>query len=284
MVPTILVLGALGNTGVEVVQSLLAHGVTPRAGDLDPERVAARFGGRVQPVVFDFARPETFAPAFAGVERVFLLRPPQISDVKKYLFPAIDAARAAGVKHIVFLSLIGIEQNTVVPHYAVEQRLKASGMAYTFLRCSFFMQNLHTTHRAEIRDRSEIFLPVGSARTSFIDTRDIGAIAALALTQPGHENRAYDLTGGEALDYFQVAEIFTRVLGRKITYKNPSTLAFFLRQSRIHPLPFALVTTWLYRNTRRGMAETVTGEVKRLTGRDPLTLRQYVEDYRDYWR
>lgn len=281
--PRIFVTGALGNVGAEVVNALQASGAPVRAGAQLPERARERFGNPVEAVGFDFSKPESFAPAFQGIERVFLMRPPQISDVKKYLFPAIDAAKAAGVKQVVFLSLIGIEQNTIVPHYKVEQYLKACGLRYTFLRCSFFMQNLNTTHRAEIRDQDEIFVPVGRARTSFIDVRDIGAVAAATLTQPGHEDLAYDLTGPEALDYYQVADLFGQVLGRPVTYKNPSPLAFFLRQARKHPLPFALVTTWLYSNTRGGMADVVTGEVQRLTGRAPISMRQYIQDYRDSW-
>lgn len=283
MKPKILVLGALGNVGAEVVKALQAAGVAVRAGDLFPEKVQQHFGAGVEAVPFDFGKPATFAPAFQGIERAFLMRPPQITDIKKYMVPAINTAKAAGVKHFVFLSLIGIEQNTVVPHYKVEQYLKASGMRYTFLRCSFFMQNLNTTHRAEIRERDEIFIPVGTARTSFIDVRDIGAVAAAALTQPGHENQAYDLTGSEALDYYQVADLFTQVLSRKITYKNPSSLAFFFRQVRQYPLLFALVTTWLYANTKSGMADRITGEVRRITSCEPIRMKQYIEDYRENW-
>ena len=285
MTAKILVVGALGNVGAEVLTSLQERGVSVRAGDISPEKIQERFGEGVEPVLFNFGLRETFGPALNGIEKVFLMRPPQIVDVKKFIFPAIDAAKAAGVKHIVFLSLIGIEQNTIVPHYKVEQYLKASGLSCTFLRCSFFMQNLNTTHQAEIRDNDEIYVPVGKARTSFIDVRDIGAVAAAALTQPGHENKAYDLTGKEALDYFQVADLFSTVLGRKIIYKNPTGLQFFIRQiRRKSKLSFALVTTWLYSNTRKGMADQVTGEVKRLTGREPICMRQYIEDYQGYWR
>jgi uncharacterized protein YbjT (DUF2867 family) len=146
------------------------------------------------------------------------------------------------------------------------------------------MQNLNTTHRDEIRERDEIYVPVGKGRTSFIDARDIGAVAALALTQPGHENQAYDLTGPEALDYYQVARLFSHVLERRITYQNPSALAFFFRQLRQNAsIPYAAVTTWLYTNTRSGMAEQITGEVQRLLGRPPIPLQRYIEDYRDCW-
>jgi uncharacterized protein YbjT (DUF2867 family) len=285
MQPTTLVIGALGNVGAEVVHSLLAEGVRVRAADFFPDKITDRFGHQVEAAAFDFGRPETFAPAFQGIRRAFLLRPPQIADVKKFIFPAVDAAKACGVEHFVFLSLIGIEQNIIVPHYKVEKYLQESVLKYTFLRCSFFMQNLNTTHRAEIRDRDEIFVPVGEARTSFIDVRDIGEVAAVTLTQPGHENQAYDLTGSEALDYFQVASLFSSQLGRSIIYANPSPLAYFWRQlsSGKSSLGFALVTTWLFSNTKKGMADRVTGEVHRITGRAPISLAQYIRDYQQDW-
>jgi uncharacterized protein YbjT (DUF2867 family) len=285
MKPIILVLGALGNVGAEVVNSLLAKGVSVRAGDLFPEKVRQRFGEGVEAVPFDFSKPDTFRPALEGIQKLFVMRPPQIANIQKFMVPALEAAKAAGVKHMVFLSLIGIEQNRRVPHYQVEQWMRQSGLDYTFLRCSFFMQNLNTTHRAEIRDRDEIYVPVGKAKTSFLDVRDIGAVAAVALTQPGHGENTYDLTGCEALDYYQVAELFTQVLGRKITYKNPSAASFFVRQLQKHSsLMFALVTTWLYSSTKSGMAERVTGEVERLVGRRPILMQQYIRDYRPSWQ
>jgi uncharacterized protein YbjT (DUF2867 family) len=175
----ILVIGALGNVGAEVVTSLIQSGKRVRAADLFPEKVTARFGSSVEATAFDFAKPVTFAKTFQGIKKMFILRPPQISDIQKMMVPALEAAKTAGVEHMVFLSLIGIEGNKVVPHYKVEQWMIHSGLSYTFLRCSFFMQNLNTVHRSEIRDRNEIFLPVGSAKTSFLDVRDIGSVAAV---------------------------------------------------------------------------------------------------------
>lgn len=280
----ILVIGALGNVGAEVVNSIIKFNASIRAADLDREKIIQRFGSKVEAVTFDFANHLTYEATFKDIKKIFILRPPQITDIQKMMVPALKAAQAAGVEHFVFLSLIGIEENKVVPHYKVEQWIKNSGINYTFLRCSFFMQNLNTVHRAEIRDHDEIFLPVGNAKTSFLDVRDIGAVAALALTQPGHENKAYDLTGSEALDYYQVAELFSEVLGRKITYKNPSSMRFLVRLlQKKTPLMFAVIQTWLYGNTRRGMAQTITGEVERILMRKPIRLRQYIEDYQQNW-
>ena len=280
----ILVTGALGNVGTEIVKTLLKQGSSVRAADISLDAMQQRFEGKVEAVLFDYARPETFVTSFQGIKRMFLMRPPQITDVKKYMFPAIDAAKQAGVEHIVFLSLIGIEQNQRVPHYAVEQYLLETKIRYTFLRCSFFMQNLSTTHKNEIRDNDEIFLPVGYGKTSFIDVRDIAEIAALSLTSTGHENKAYDLTGSEALDYFEVAKIFSEILERPIIYRNPSALQFLWREIRKGTsLAFAVVMTWLYSSTRNGMAAKVTQDLQQLLGRPSISLQQYVLDYKDTW-
>lgn len=280
----LLVTGALGNVGAEVVQQLQAAGLPCRAADISVEKIHERFGSTLEAVWFDYSRPETFAPAFEGVERMFLMRPPQITDVKRLMFPALEAAYATGVKQVVFLSLIGIEKTPFVPHYKVEEYLRSSGKVWTFLRCSFFMQNLNTTHRREIRERSEIFIPAGRSKTSFLDVRDIAAVAVAALSQSGHANQAYDLTGPEALDYWQAADILSGTLGRKITYRNPGPLRFLLRTVREGtPFPFALIMTGLYTATRMGQANVITGEVERLTGRKPISFRQYAEETKSAW-
>jgi uncharacterized protein YbjT (DUF2867 family) len=281
----ILVTGASGNVGAEVVHALLTRGEPVRAAGSNPVALGARFGGAVQAVAFDFTKPATWQAAFEGVERIFLMRPPHLSNTKRDMLPALEAAKAAGVRQVTFLSLIGIEGAKFVPHYAVEETLRSSGMAWSFLRASFFMQNLNTTHQREIRDRSEINVPVGSARTSFIDVRDIGAVAAVTLSEEGHAGQAYDITGSEALDYWQVADVLSKTLGRKITYLNPSLPAFLIGhlQRREVPPMMAVVMTGLYYSTRRGMAERVTDEVARITGKPPILFEQYAQDYRAAW-
>jgi uncharacterized protein YbjT (DUF2867 family) len=268
-----------------VSKALLAMDQPVVATVLDVDRVQDIPEGDAALVVFDYTKSETFAPALEEVQKLFLMRPPPISDVQSTLNVVVDEAIVAGIEHIVFLSLMGVERNRFVPHHKVERHIVSSGIPYTFLRPSFYMQNLNTTHRDEILKRDEIFLPVGKAKTSFIDARDIGAVAARVLTEPGHENRAYDLTGGEALDYYQVADLLTEILGRKITYRNPSIVSFVRRwRATGLPLKFVLVMAFLYTSTRLGMAGRVTGEVGRLLGRPPRTMRQYITDYAAAWQ
>jgi uncharacterized protein YbjT (DUF2867 family) len=276
---TIFVTGAGGNVGREVVRELLARGANVRIGVFD-ENDAQRAPAGVGVAYFDFLAPETFAAAFNGVSRLFLMRPPAISNIKRDMKPAIDYAIDAGVQHVVFLSLVGAERNSIVPHARVEKLLLQAGVTHTLLRCGFFMQNLDTTHRADIVENDDLFIPAGNGRTAFIDVRDIGAIAARVLTEPGHENAAYPLTGSESLTYGEVAAIMTEELGRPITYSDPSPLAFARRfRERGYAHSFINVMAGIYLTTRLGMAATVHPEAAVLLGRAPITMRQYVRDY-----
>jgi uncharacterized protein YbjT (DUF2867 family) len=280
----VLVTGAPGNVGTDVVRELVAMGCVVRVGAFDVALARQVLGESVEVVRFDFLDAATFAAAFEGVERMFLVRPPALGDAERQIAPAIRAAVTAGVQHIVFLSLQGVEQNRFTPHYKIEQIIEGLGVAYTFLRASFFMQNLSTTHRDEIRDESVIYLPVGDAKTSFIDARDIAAVAARALTEDGHARRKYTLTGAEALGYDVVAAKLSAVLGRPIRYARPNVLAFVVRHLRAgKALPYVLVMALLYTLTRTGNAKDVTGEVERVLGRPPRSFDQFAHDYRAVW-
>jgi uncharacterized protein YbjT (DUF2867 family) len=285
MSASILVTGATGNVGAEVVRQLQHAGQSVRAAVRYANDTRFASGAGIESVLFDFAQPATFQPAFEGVERIFLVRPPAISNVRRYIFPAIDAAKRAGVRQIVFLSLIGVEKNRVVPHYKIERHILSSGLDHTFLRPSFFMQNLSTTHRGEIRDRNEIFVPAGAGKTSFIDVRDIAAVASLALVEAGHASAIYELTGDEALSYAAVAGQLSSILGRTITYPRPSLLQFIRRQREQGlPWPLVVVMSGIYTTARLGLAGRLTGDVRRLLGRPPTTFQQFAKDHAACWQ
>ncbi len=282
MAQTTLVTGATGNVGAALIEQLCGRDVRVVAAVRDVARARQRLGLGIEYRPFDFLRPETYS-AFAGVDRLFLVRPPEIADVRGVIAPAIEAARHAGVQHVVFLSLLGVERNPIVPHYRIEKALRESGMSWTFLRASYFMQNLDTIHREDVR-RGEIVVPAGVGKTSFIDVRDVAAVGALALTEDGHENRGYPLTGARALNYFEVARQFTAVLGRPIAYRNPSPLTYVRHmRGQDHHWAFALLTLALYTTARLGLAAAVTDDVARLLGRPPTSLRRYIEDYQQAW-
>ncbi len=283
MSANILVTGATGNVGREVVRLLSVADYPVAAAVRSLVQSQKNPGRNVHYVLFDFTNPDTFADAFAGINKLFLVRPPAIADIHK-ITPALNAAKQAGVEEIVFLSIIGADKNRIVPHYAIERAIEQLNIPATFLRCSFFMQNLNTTHREDIRLRDRLFMPAGNGRTSFIDVRDIAAVAVKILTEELPIDRAYNLTGATALTYSEVATIFTAVLDRQIQYTNPSIPIFvwqMLRQG--FPLPFVLVMVGIYTTARLGLADMVTTDVQQLLGRSPISMQQYVQEYRQCW-
>lgn len=278
----VLVTGASGNVGAEVARRLACVGVPVRGAARDPERAQAATGG-VDCVPFDFENRSTWAGALAGARRLFLVRPPAIAAVDRSINPFLDMAKETGVQHVVFLSLLGVERNPVVPHYKIERHIHRIGLPHTFLRAGFFMQNLSTTHREEIR-RGEIMVPAGRGRTAFIDVRDIAEIAVVSFTNTGHMNKAYSLTGIESLDYYEIALILSDTLKRPIRYTNPSIWRFrqAMRASG-HPSGFINVMTMLYLVVRFGRSGAITHEVERLLGRPPITLAQFARDHSRCW-
>ncbi len=280
----ILITGATGNVGLPLLTQLYKEHYPVRAAVSSAESAAKLPYDEIEWVRFDFTDPTTFEAAFDGVGKLFLMRPPQIADVAQYIKPVLTYAQKVGVRHITFLSLLGADQNRLIPHHKVERWLLEGDVSYTLLRAGFFMQNLDTTHRRDIADYDELFIPAGHGRTAFIDTRDIAAVAAKTLTEAGHENKAYELTGAEALTYAEVAEVFTAELGRDIRYVNPSLWRFAQRMRQYgHPWNYIVVVATIYLTTKFGLAAKVTPTVEQLLGRPPIQLEDYVQAYAHKW-
>lgn len=281
-----LVTGVTGNVGQAVAFELLRRKQEVRGAVLADELPKAReiFGADIELAVFDFNVRETWSKAFQGVQRMFLMRPPAIADVANNINPSVDEAMKMGVDHFVFLSLLGVAKNPIVPHHKIEKHILRRKANYTFLRPSFFMQNLIGFFKEFIVKENILFCPAGHGKTSFIDTRDIAAIGALALSGDQHINRAYDLTGGEALSYFEVADLMSAELGRKITFANPGVLAFRRKLTAMKMDPtYINVLTGIFLTAKFGVAKVVTPDTNLLLGRAPITVKQFVADHREHW-
>ena len=276
----ILVTGASGTVGSEVVKALGGRSAGVRAGyRTRPQNVPAG----VESVKLDYERPETIRPALQGVDTLFLL-----SNTVEPERKVVDEAKRAGVKRIVKLSVIGAAEEGFTFarwHRAVEKHIEASGLGWTFLRPNGFMQNVVTYMGETIRSQSAIYSPAGNAAASHVDARDVGAVGARVLTDKGHEGKAYELTGPAALTYGQIAEILSRVLGRTIGYVPISPEQY--RQAAVAagtPEGYADALVDLNRYYLEGKASVVTPSVRQLTGRDAIPFEQFARDYADKLR
>lgn len=282
----VLVTGATGNTGREVVAALRVGGAAVRAGVRDPSRVRA-FGPDVDLARLDFEDPATFDAALDGCRGVFLLRPPAIARVKDTLNAFVDRVYASEASPVVFLSVAGAENSRFVPHAAVEAHLAERGGGYTLLRPGFFAQNLQDAYLEDIRDDDRLYVPAGRGRVTFVDLRDVAEIAARALLEPdAHDARAYTLTGPRADTFDDVAAALTQSLGRPIHYEPASGFGYLAHLTRKRGLSAgqALVQTVLHVGLRFGQAETVDPALERLLGRPPRTIDDYVRDHAEIWR
>lgn len=283
MTKTIVVTGATGQVGGAVVEALVGNNMQVRAATREP--VDYRGDRQVTPIRFDYHAPETFAPALAGADGLFLIALPLDFAAPYALAPIIDQAKAAGVAQIVLNSALGVELNEEAPLRKVERYLMVSGVPYTIVRPNFFMDNFVTGSLAPmITEKEGIFLPAGGARTSFIATRDIAAVVAAAFTE-GLRGQEFNLTGPEALDHYQVAAAISKVSGRPITYQPLNEGDFLaMMQKRGMPGEAARYLAMLYGIVRAGYMERLTGDVLRVTGRAPLRFVDYAEEHAAAWR
>lgn len=278
----VLVTGATGNVGSEVCRYLASSSATVYAAvrRLPSERDDRLHGAT--PRVFDFTDKSTWASALEGVTALFLLRPPHISNIKRDMRPFLEYAKKRSIDRIVFLSVQGAANNPIVPHHRVERTIVELDIPYTFLRPSFFMQNLTTTHLREVRDEHRIFVPAGGGTTNFIDVRDIGEAAARVLSTDENENGAYTLTGRENYSYYEVAEHLSGILGVEVRYEPARLLPFVRYQLRCgRSLGHAMVMYALYSVTRMGKAGGATDHLQRILRREPRSLDEFIDDHRE---
>lgn len=289
----ILVVGATGNTGRETVPRLLERGIAVRALTRDPERARAISGfggfGGAEIVAGDPARPETLGPAMQGVTKVFLI-PPSGPGSDTSEGNVIEAARAAGVRHIVKLSALCADPSApsmaLSHNFRGEQILKSSGIPYTILRPSSFMQNFSLFFAPSIRSEGSVYSSLGEARMAVIDIRDIAEVAVKVLTSEGHEGKTYDLTGPESLTYAEAAEKLGAAIGRPVRYIDLPAPVYeqALVGLGIPPFIAAEVLNIYGRGPyREGKAASVSSSVADLLGRPARTFSEFARDHAAYF-
>ncbi|AFM11489.1 NmrA family NAD(P)-binding protein [Turneriella parva] len=277
----VLITGATGNVGLEVLKALsgIKHELQIIAGVRDQQTGATQLPGHnIQIARFDFENVNSFGSALQGCDILFLLRPPQISDVKTYFKPLIRECKAAGVKHIVFLSVQGVEKSRIIPHHKIEKLIVESQIAHTFLRPAYFMQNFTTTLRDDIVKKRRVYLPAGDAKFTLIDVADIGRVAAAILANStAHINKAYDLTNDEKLNFREMTDILSRQLERTIHFESPNPFAFYCskRKERV-PRMLILVMIMLHYLPRFQKEPETTRWVETISGRRARSFAEFI--------
>ena len=286
MAEKILVTGATGKVGSELVRVLADGGADVKAGTRRPELAEGLFGSDVEVVELDYDVTSTWDGAVQWADRVFLVPPPFDPRGDERLVPFLDWAVQSGSEHLVLLSAMGIEAREQLALRRIEQRIERTGVSWTLLRPNIYMQNFARGFVARaIREEGAFRLPVAGAHVSFVDGRDVAAVAAEVLTTEDHYGEAYTLTGPEALEHRRVAEIISQVTGHPVRYEPIDEAAMRAMLSGAGwPEGRADTFAGLLAAIREGRRSAVTPDVSQLLGRPATSFQAFAREHVDDWR
>jgi uncharacterized protein YbjT (DUF2867 family) len=278
----IVVTGATGVAGSEVVRALAAEGGRVRAFVRDPAKARRQLGGNVELAAGDFADPRTVRAAFEGAGAVLLSGADDPRRVG-WEAAAIDAAVAAGVRRVVKLSAMAAEPGSPAAfwdwHGQVEQHLRASGAGWVILRASWYMSNLLAA-APRVAAEGRLYAPAGEARIAMIDPRDVGAAAAAVLSSPGHEGQTYLLTGPRTITYAEVAAELSAATASRVEFVDvPGDAARQAMTGDGMPGFVAGQLVTMFARLRQGVAAQVSPAVETLTGSAPRDFAAFAADY-----
>ncbi len=277
----ICVTGASGTLSSEVIRQLESSAAPFRGAYFSNKAAEAARARGIKAVIIDYNRPETLRAAFQGCDKLFLLGPNALnqSELERN---AVEAAKAAGVRHIVKQSVMGAGEESyslAKVHRPGEKAIELSGLAWTFLRPNSFMQNSVTFMGPTIRAEATFYSASGQARISHVDVRDIAAVAVEVLTGPNYEGKAFTLSGPEALTYDELAGELSKALGRPISHINlpPADLKGAMLAEGL-PEAIADRLLDLERYIGEGRASGITNDIKQVTGQEAREFAEYVKE------
>ncbi len=271
--PDILVTAATGNVGQYVAKALQKKQIRFSAATRDAEKAKEKLGDSVTTVFLDFNDKSSFAPALEGKEIVFLSGPSATPGAEDMIMPLAEEAKKQGVRHVVFMAV----------YPKVMDFIKENNIDYTFIRANFFMQNFEMYQQHDIRDKNQIFFPTGKGKAPFIHTRDIGDVVGEVVSAPeDFKNQTLYLTGPEAMDHYEAAEIFSEVLGRKIEYKNPDDDTYRREmKNRGHDKSYIDAMIAVFGRIKSGEVAQTSDTVGKILNRQPTTLKEYVTEKKE---
>jgi uncharacterized protein YbjT (DUF2867 family) len=276
----ILITGASGTVGRTVLSEVARTGKAHRAMYRSKEDAAKAPSG-TETVIADFADKSSLAAALRGVESVYLVCSP-IPDLPQLESNMIDACQSAGVRRVVLNSALGAgdyPKSFPAWHRKVEDKLTATKLAYCILRPNSFLQNIVAFYAPTIRSQGAFYAAMGDARVSYLDVRDIAAVAAKALQGGEHDGKTYELNGLEGVTFSEVAERITKLTGVAAKYVDIPVEAqrkAMLDQGMPEWQVTALLELQAYYTGGQGGA--TDGLLARLLGREPITLNKFLAE------
>lgn len=265
----ILVTASTGNIGLPLSKALHEKGIPFTAATRDAEKAFEQFGFETETAFLDYKDPAGFPEALKGIETLFLCGPSATPGAEKLLEPLVEQSIKSGVMKFVFIA----------SYPNIINMIENSGRDYTFLRANFFMQNFELYQTEDIRDRNQLFLPTGKGKAPFIDTHDIGQVAAEVIENPSKFSKeTLYLTGSESMDLHQAAAIFSAVLGREITHKEPDDETYRKEmEKRGFSTDYIDAMIAVFGKIKKGEVAQTSDSIEQLLGRKPTPLKKYVE-------
>lgn len=272
-----LIFGASGNVGSEIAKILTEKGH-------DVVLATSHQPTKENQVQINLSTGEGIDKAFEGIDRAFLMGPAGFTNLDETLKPVFETIKKHNLKKVVLMTAMGANADPNAPMRKAELELENSGVNYNIIRPNWFMQNFNTYWLQGIKQFQKILLPTGDAKGSFIDTRDIASVAAELLYNDSFNNKDFDLTGSQALNHDEVAEIISKVTGKNITYEDisPEVMGENLISAGLSK-DYANFMLVILNYFKLGYSSNITNSVKEITGKDPITFEKYAEEHKSFW-
>lgn len=273
----ILVIGANGTVGSALTNDLIQVGEQVL-------KATSRKAEKPDEVHLNLLTQEGVEEAVAQVDKIFVMAPPGHTNQHELIIPLLKKAQEKKIKKVVLMTAMGADAIDDAPMRQVEKYLEKSGLTYNIIRPNWFMQNFNSYWIQGILQDQKIYVPVADAKGSFIDARDIAATAAKLLTSAQFDNKAFVLTGAEALTHTEVASIMSEILKKKITFVDiaPEKMREGLLAAGL-PKDYADFLLMILNFFKLGYSQPITDHVEKITGRKPIKFSQYVADHKAAW-
>ncbi len=285
----ILITGATGNTGIEVIKYLTkknsSNNIIAGVRNIDKAKNRLKKYSKINFRIFDFENENTFETALKNIDCIFLLRPPHIANIDKFE-SLIYKIRDKSINEIVFLSVQGANKHKIIPHSKIERLIIENKIDYFFLRPSYFMQNLTTTLLPEIKSKRKIILPAGKAKFNWIDIANIAEVAAHILDDfSKYKNSAADLTGNDLKNFSEVVNLINKILDTNIEYQNVNPFKFYRLKTKANiSHKKILVMIFLHFLPRLRIKQPkISFFYKKVTNKKPTTLEEFIKNKKAFF-